>query len=152
MHPQGAAPAIARTEEVEGDGPHGRVLQGLRDSDFRPPKKGSITPVRRLFPRVNRNGLSRKKLKRQFEAIKVVAAECREQDSTHLLIVAGDLQFLSGATDRQIIDENLGLIQRAMGNAGQLSKFQISEMLNADPDSDSQYRKHQTERASCWPQ
>src|SRR4029077_6007346 len=79
--------------------------------------------------------ICRQRFELQFEAVEIVAPESRGKNMLNLLVIAGDSQFLSGATDRQVVDEDLGLIESAVGDAGQFTKLEISQVLDTDPDS-----------------
>jgi hypothetical protein len=81
----------------------------------------------------------------QFETIEVVAAEGREENPANLIVIASDFEFLRGAADGQIVDENLGLVEGTVGDAGQFTEFEIAKVLNTDPDSDSQDGEHEAE-------
>ena len=81
-----------------------------------------------------------------------MAAEGGNQDFSHLIIIARNLEFLGGAADGHVVYEDLRLVERAVGNASQFAKFQITEMLNTDPDSDPQDGEHKTQGAACRPQ
>jgi hypothetical protein len=54
-----------------------------------------------------------------------------------LLVIPCDFEFFGGAANREIVDEDLRLIERTMSDAGQLSELEVAEVLNADPDSDA---------------
>ncbi len=74
------------------------------------------------------------------------------EDAANLLVIAGDLEFFGRTADREIVHENLRLVERAMRNAGQFSELEVAEMLNADPDADAENRKHQAQRTTRRPQ
>ena len=74
----------------------------------------------------------------EFEAIEIVAAKGCGQNAANLFVIAGHFQFLTGAADREIIDKDLRLIQRPTSNAGDLSKFEIPQVLHADPNAHAQ--------------
>jgi len=80
----------------------------------------------RGFGRFERKDFSRQQFALQLKAIKVIAAKRRSENATNLIVIASDLEFLNGATNRQIVDEDLGLIEGAVGDAGQFSKFEIA--------------------------
>jgi hypothetical protein len=75
----------------------------------------------------------------QAEAIEVITTRGGQENPADLIVVASDLEFLGGAADGEIVDENLGLIEGAVRDAGQFTELEIAEVLNADPDSDTQH-------------
>ena len=90
-----------------------------------------------------RNDFARKQIELQFKAIEVVAAEGGDENAANLIVIARDFEFFGGAADGQVVHEDLRLVERAVGDAGQLAKFKVAEMLDADPDADAQHREHQ---------
>src|SRR5271155_4531741 len=97
-------------------------------------------------------GLTRKEIESNVERIEVVGTESRFQNIPNLVIIAGHFEFLGGSTDGKVVDENLGLLERALRDASQLSEFQVAQALDADPDADSKYCKNQAQGAARRPQ
>src|SRR5580704_6746294 len=101
-------------------------------------KRNFSTALRRA--RVNgRNGIrfAGKELEGYVKAIKIVGGESRFQNAANLIVVAGGLEFLTGAANGKVVDKNLALLEGALGNAAEFTQFQITQTLNADPDADS---------------
>ena len=88
----------------------------------------------------------------QFEAVKIIRTERGNENPANLLVIRGDFQFLSRAPNCKIVDENLALLKRALSDSPQLTKFQVVEMLNTDPDPGSKHSQHQPEGAPGRPQ
>src|SRR2546421_4883825 len=88
----------------------------------------------------------------QFETVEVVAVESGGKNAAHLFVIAGDFQFLDSPANCHVIHEDLRLIEGAMCDARQLSKFQVAEMLDSDPYPDSEYRENQSQRTAGRPQ
>ena len=153
VHRQGTAAPVGGTEQVESDGPHGRCRRALSErpallqrNEFRGAPRGG------RLGRLEWNDFSREQFELQFEAVEVVAAEGRGKNPANLIVVARDFEFFGGAADGQVVDEDLRLIEGAVGDAGQFAEFEVAEMLNADPDADAKHGEHQAERTSGRPQ
>ena len=95
--------------------------------------------------------LAAKNVEAKIETIEVIGAEGGFQYAANLSVVAGHVEFLSGAADSKIIDDNLALVESSLGGARQLTKFQVAKTLHSDPDAGSHYGENQTERTSCRP-
>src|SRR5579864_1157106 len=112
----------------------------------------TVSAVRGSIERLEGANFSGKQRDIQIETIEVVAAEGREENSANLIEIASNFEFLRGAADGQIVDEDLRLVECALRYAGEFTKFEIAEVLNTDPNSDTQHREHKTEGASGRPQ
>src|SRR4051794_32019354 len=92
---------------------------------------------RRRLDEFERKDFTRLQIKLQFKAVEVVAAEGGQQNAADLLVIASNFELFGGAADRQIIHENLRLIECAVRHAGELAELEISEVLHTNPDSNA---------------
>src|SRR5882672_1025067 len=97
-------------------------------------------------------GFSREELERHVKAVEVVGAEGGLKNATNLVVVAGSLEFFTGAADGKVVDEDLALLEGALGDSTQLTQLKIAEALHADPDADSKHSENQSQRAAGRPQ
>src|SRR5579871_281508 len=95
--------------------------------------------------------LAGKQLDPHVEAVEIIGGEGSFQHTAKLTIVTHRFQLLRRPPDRKIVDEDLALLQSALRHPAQFSQLQITQTLYADPDSDSQNRKNQSQRASGRP-
>ena len=142
VYRQGSTVAIGGTEEIERDGPCGGIVETVGPPWLVPMKGMAVSAGRETIERFDGANFSGKQRDVQVETIKVVAAEGREENPANLIEIASDFEFFSGAADGQIVDENLGLVEGAVRDAGQFTEFEIAEVLNTDPDSDTQHGEH----------
>src|SRR5580658_1119136 len=83
--------------------------------------------------------------------IEIVGAECSLEDVPNLLVVASRFEFLGGSTDRKVVDEDLALLESALGDAAEFTQLEVAQALDADPDADSKHGENQAEGAAGWP-
>jgi hypothetical protein len=145
VYRQGSAVAIGGTEEIERDGPSGRIVETVGPPWLVPMEGMTVSAGGESIERFDGANFSGKHRDIQFETIEVVAAESGEENPANLMEIASDFEFLRGAADGQVIDENLRLAECALRDAGQFTEFEIAEVLNTNPDSDSQHGKHEAE-------
>ena len=108
VYRQGSTVAIGGTEEIERDGPSGRMVETV-GPPWLVPMEGMTGSARGGgIERFDGSKFSGKQRDIQIETIEVVAAEGREENPANLIEIASDFEFLSGAADGQIVDENLG--------------------------------------------
>src|SRR6266404_3066971 len=88
----------------------------------------------------------------QFKSIEIVGLECGGEHPANLLQALRSFQCLRCASDSQVVYENLSLLHCSLGNPAYFPKFQIPEMLHADPNSHTQNGEHQTQSATRRPQ
>src|SRR5579864_3620392 len=88
----------------------------------------------------------------QFKGIEVVAGEGRGQYARNLLKSFRHFELFSRATDSEIVHEDVALLNGALRDAPDLSKFQIPQVLYANPNAGAKHREHQAQCASRWPQ
>src|SRR5215468_3172749 len=88
----------------------------------------------------------------QIEGIQIVRAERGDQYPAQLLIIRRYLQFGTSASDSEVVDHDLTLLERALGYSSNFTELQISEMLNTQPDSRTKNREHKAERTSGGPE
>jgi hypothetical protein len=75
------------------------------------PMQGMVASGRRWsIERFRGDVVSGKERDIQAEAIEVITTEGGQENPADLIVVASDLEFLGGAADGEIVDENLGLI------------------------------------------
>src|SRR3982074_1870269 len=86
------------------------------------------------------------------KSVKVICAECRDQGGAHRFISASNLQFFRCAPNCQVVDDDLALVQSAMGYSSQFSELKIAQVLDANPDTDSQHGKHEAKGTARRPQ
>src|SRR6478672_2548376 len=77
----------------------------------------------------------------EFECVKVVAVECRNQDPIDLMEALGDLEFFRGAPHRKVVYKDVPLFNRALCDTTEFTELQIPEMLHSEPDSCTQHRQ-----------
>ncbi len=152
VYRQGSTMAIGGAEEIKRDGPSGRIVESAGPPWFVPMEGMTVSTRSWGIEQFDGASFSGKQRDVQVEAIEVVATEGREKNPANLLVIASDFEFLRGAAEGQIVDENLGLVEGAVRDAGQFTEFEIAEVLNADPDSDTQHGEHETEGTSGRPQ
>ena len=61
---------------------------------------------------------------------RIVALEGGNQNVAHLIEVVGGFELLDRAPHREIINDDLALFDRPLGNAAEFAKFQIVQMLH----------------------
>jgi len=145
VYGQGSTVAIGGTEKIERDGPSGRMVETVCPPWLVPMEGMTGSKRGGGIERFDGANFSGKHCDTQFETIEVVAAKGREENPANLIEIASDFEFLRGAADGQIVDENLGLVEGTVRDAGQFTEFEIAKVLNTDPDSDSQDGEHEAE-------
>ncbi len=149
MNRQRSAMAIRGTEQVEGDCPHCGTVE-IACAGFAPVERAGYAADRGFIS--DQNYGAGEQVESQIKRVEIVAAEGGEEDSADLIEVARDLKFFGGAANRQIVYENLRLVEGAVGDAGEFSEFEVAEVLHADPDTDSDHGEYEAQRASGRPE
>ena len=140
LHSQHTAPAVGGTHQVQSEVPHRRAVERFRRTGFGPAERVSGAASGRRVGRFERNNFPREQFELQFETVEIVAIEGRGKNAANLIVVARDFELLGSAADGQVVDEDLRLVEGAVGDAGQFAKFEIAEMLDANPDPDAKHR------------
>src|ERR1700740_2601817 len=88
----------------------------------------------------------------EFERIKVIACESCGHNPANLLVISRHSQFRRSAPDGKIVNYDLALVERALGDSTKFTEFGIPQMLHSQPDSRTQHSQNQPQRTSCRPQ
>src|SRR5580700_165664 len=97
------------------------------------------------------SGLAGKKFEPDIEPVKVIGAEGGLEDPANLVVIANGFEFLSGSTDGEVVDNNLALLEGALGYAAQLAQLEIAEALHSNPDANSKHGQNKAERTAGGP-
>src|SRR6266480_2270971 len=135
----------ARANEFESNAPEIADLGCDQDAALVPAQlPPGIKPLRYVFEKWRTGS--------QVKTIEVVAVECSDENATDLVEVACELEFLSGASNRKIIHKNMALLDSALCDATEFAEFEITKMLNTQPNTGTKHRKHKPEGAAGRPQ
>src|ERR1700690_93767 len=93
-----------------------------------------------------------KRFELQFESVEIIAFEGGDQNVADLIEVGSDLEFFVGPAHGKIVDKNLALIDGALCDAAQFAELEIVQMLDAHPDTGSDYREHESPGAAGRPE
>src|SRR5271170_5996798 len=96
-------------------------------------------------------GFTGEELEFHVKAVEIVGAEGSLEDMPNLLVVASGFEFLGGATDGKVVDEDLALLESALGDAAEFTQLEVAEALDANPDADSKHSENQAEGTAGWP-
>ena len=121
------ATLVGRGDQIQGQFPRGLTGNGDHMRKLGPVKMKVAFGVDCLIA-----GLG---LELKLEGIEIVAAEGGYQHGAQLIEIAGHFQFLDGAADGKVIDDDLPLIDGALGHAPQFTELEIVEMLDAKPNA-----------------
>src|SRR6184192_2042856 len=93
----------------------------------------------RLFQRSSRPESSRCVPCSQIKTIEVVAVKRGHENAADLMEIACELEFLSRASNREIIHKNMALLDSALGDTTEFAEFEITKMLNTKPDTSAKH-------------
>src|SRR4029077_6240972 len=96
-------------------------------------------------------GFTRKKLESNIKPVKIVGGEGRLQNTSNLFVVASRFEFLSGSPNGKVVDHDLALFERALGNTTQFTHLKIAQALDAHPDAGSKHGENQAQGAAGGP-
>ena len=88
----------------------------------------------------------------QLKTVEIVGTKSGLQNMTNLSVVLSAFQLLDSPSNCEIVDEDPSLFDRSLRDPLDFNKFQISQMLNAKPDSRADDHQHQAQRVSLGPQ
>ncbi len=88
----------------------------------------------------------------QFKGIKIIGIERSRECAADLLEAFCDFEFLSRTPDREVIDEDVSLLDGPLRDPSNFAKFKVAEMLHTDPDASPEHSQDQSQRAACGPQ
>ena len=71
----------------------------------------------------------------QIKTIEVVAVKRGHENAADLMEIACELEFLSRASNREIIHKNMALLDSTLGDTTEFAEFEITKMLNTKPDT-----------------
>ena len=71
----------------------------------------------------------------QIKTIEVVAVKRGHENAADLMEIACELEFLSRASNREIIHKNMALLDSALGDTTEFAEFEITKMLNTQPNT-----------------
>ncbi len=97
-------------------------------------------------------GFTGKELESNVKPVEVIRAEGRLQNAPNLVVIASRFEFFRGSTDGKIVDNDLALFERALGDATEFTQLEIAEALDADPDADLKHSENQAQRAAGGPE
>src|ERR1035438_4855072 len=88
----------------------------------------------------------------QLKSVEIIALEGRNQDIAHLFEIDSDLEFLDCAAYREIVDNDLTLLNGALRHSTQFAKLRVVQLLHSQPYPRSHDRQHKSQGASRRPQ
>jgi hypothetical protein len=93
-----------------------------------------------------------RRMQTQFETVKIIFVKCRNQHTVEVIVVVHSLQLFDSTADREGIHEHSALIDRALGHATEFPKFRVAEVLHAEPDSNAQNHKNNSDSTTARPE
>src|ERR1035441_509858 len=88
----------------------------------------------------------------KLKSVEIIALEGRDQNTAHLFEIASDFQFLDCAAYREIVDDDLTLLNGALRHSTQFSKLRVVQLLHSQPYPRPHDRQHKSHGASGRPQ
>src|SRR5229473_5470353 len=152
MNHHRAPAAVGRTHQIERESPDRDTVQRSCPACLAPVKRNLTAALgcSRLGC-YHGMGLAGEEFERDVKAVEIVGHEGGLQNAANLIVVASGFEFFPGAADGKVVDDDLALLEGALGNATQLTQLKIAEALHADPDANSKYGEHQAERTAGRP-
>src|SRR5579862_8554591 len=111
------------------------------DAGLRPAEAGFTVAVKVVGFECKR--VRRRMRQLQLDGVEIVGAESIHENVADLFEIAGGLQLFHGATNGEIVYENLRLIESALGDACQFAELEIAKVLNSHPDAGTEHREHE---------
>src|ERR1039458_1636361 len=119
-----AAGLIRSCHQVESQFPGG--LAGNRQH------VRELAPVETPFGFVGACMIDGRMHRLKLKSVEIIALEARDQDSAPLAEIASDFQFLDCAAYREIVDDDLTLLNGALRHSTQFAKLWVVQLLRSE--------------------
>src|ERR1700686_1044033 len=87
----------------------------------------------------------------QLKTVEIVGTKSGLENMTNLSVVRSACQLLDSPSNWEIVNEDPSLFDRSLRDPLDFDEFQISQMLNAKPDSRADHHQKQAQLVSLSP-